>query len=79
MEDQVCEAQINIVFDELDVIIRVGRDARQLLDRVGSYRFAVLLRHLRRVDFLIEEGGNAGSGPVFLLVLDRPLYLRVRE
>src|SRR6266705_3780998 len=53
MENQVIKAKVNIRLDKLDMIFRVSRDASNFLDGIWPNYLAILLRHLRSVDFLI--------------------------
>src|SRR5579859_1684095 len=70
MEDQVIKAKVNILLDKLDMIFRVGRDAGNFLDGIWPNYLAILLRHLRSVDFLIIQRRNIGPCPVFPLTLN---------
>jgi len=53
MEDQVIKAKVNILLDKLDMIFRVSRDAGTFLNGIWPNYLAILLRHLRSIDFLI--------------------------
>jgi len=53
MEDQVIKAKVNILLDKFDMIFRVSRDAGTFLNGIWPNYLAILLRHLRSIDFLI--------------------------
>ena len=58
MEVKLIETQVQEVFGRPDVVVRIARDAAHPSNGVGPDDAAVVLRHLRRVNLLIEQRWN---------------------
>src|SRR5438309_2351895 len=73
VEEDLIEAKVDVLGGKFDMVVRVGGNTARLLDSVGAYHLTILFGQSRSIDLLVEQSRYIGTGPIFLLVLNRRL------